>query len=912
MTGSVCSGRLAYLVVIGFWSCCSYGGLANAAVIPSALIKPFTRPTASKSADASNKGTRATSAPPPRCPLGCELGGTCNWELGRCDCRRTRTGPDCSRLKSTGLPPCGAAAVHGATHPGGPCSGELPLDTCPASCNHRGVCNASRDASPARVTGGDNPAMMTPVGTCACEEGFEGDVCERFSGGRQALDCLNGCWGRGTCALSFCHCDPGYWGADCGQVAGPVGQHDRGAVGTGGKWQSFRGAKEGGKRGAGFGAGAGAGVSGGGMQYPVRVYVYELPPSLNGEGIDMKQLHDVSLAPGRGYKYSLDMRLHAAMLRSPHRVRDPQLADFFYVPVWDNMASWGTWQVFLQALAYIKATWGLWSGREHRHLWPMHRDMGGCDSPKEIERSIFITHWGGMTDMWQRRRKACFRPGLDIVVPPPLSQAPHPALLLASRGIHRSLSQALLERGFPTGGATHGHGSGQGVMEAHGVEPWEVGKGGRTGLGVMGADWTGLGGEQGAGGSQGGLAPAPQSAAVLGRDGPGINVSAMIWNALSSPDVASSLARLGAGRTWQLFFHGQVCLMLPTSRFATRLWDEKSSCGVDKDGSFSRGFMRQMRRRPTMLPVYSFGVRRMIWDRFRGKEGFHLLSATSVPMNAEDNRREMGAATFCLASSGVGWGIRAYEAILAGCIPVIIQDDGKNPPVRVAFEGDAVGGASATARPAHGPTLAGRRRGGGRELLTTQSQPAHDLVGNARITGMHRRLLASGREATSGNRGGQGRGGRSRPGAMATGVDGGGDSWHAEAWMDRETLDAAAVLEAGLEALVPWDQVGVRLLRSEIDQLPSRVLGMSREEVDAKRAAMALYWTRLVWRGAAAHFSESDWPGGDDGSEGWPDAFDMVMKTLALRLQEGRAQRRGLHLPKTGIMGLLGRRAIWR
>eukprot|EP00959_Pyramimonas_sp_CCMP1952_P430371 9014130-Pyramimonas_sp.AAC.1 len=32
-------------------------------------------------------------------------------------------------------------------------------------------------------------------------------------------------------------------------------------------------------------------------------------------------------------------------------------------------------------------------------------------------------------------------------------------------------------------------------------------------------------------------------------------------------------------------------------------------------------------------------------------------------------------ATFCLAPSGLGWGIRTVMAIFYGCIPVVIQDN---------------------------------------------------------------------------------------------------------------------------------------------------------------------------------------------------------------------------------------------
>ena len=35
----------------------------------------------------------------------------------------------------------------------------------------------------------------------------------------------------------------------------------------------------------------------------------------------------------------------------------------------------------------------------------------------------------------------------------------------------------------------------------------------------------------------------------------------------------------------------------------------------------------------------------------------------------------LSQATFCLAPSGLGWGIRTVISLFYGCIPVIIQDD---------------------------------------------------------------------------------------------------------------------------------------------------------------------------------------------------------------------------------------------
>ena len=43
-------------------------------------------------------------------------------------------------------------------------------------------------------------------------------------------------------------------------------------------------------------------------------------------------------------------------------------------------------------------------------------------------------------------------------------------------------------------------------------------------------------------------------------------------------------------------------------------------------------------------------------------------------------------ARFCLAPSGTGFGMRAYHALILGCVPVVIQDDGEHPRVLQVLE----------------------------------------------------------------------------------------------------------------------------------------------------------------------------------------------------------------------------------
>ena len=46
----------------------------------------------------------------------------------------------------------------------------------------------------------------------------------------------------------------------------------------------------------------------------------------------------------------------------------------------------------------------------------------------------------------------------------------------------------------------------------------------------------------------------------------------------------------------------------------------------------------------------------------------------SGKLSHEDVRNQMHASLFCLAPTGSGWGVRLKQALMSGCIPVIIDD----------------------------------------------------------------------------------------------------------------------------------------------------------------------------------------------------------------------------------------------
>lgn len=67
---------------------------------------------------------------------------------------------------------------------------------------------------------------------------------------------------------------------------------------------------------------------------------------------------------------------------------------------------------------------------------------------------------------------------------------------------------------------------------------------------------------------------------------------------------------------------------------------------------------------------YSQGVRQRLWTLYHGKgvPGFIIEERVS------DTANIMRGSKFCLVPSGYGWGMRIVEAMVTGCIPVIIQE----------------------------------------------------------------------------------------------------------------------------------------------------------------------------------------------------------------------------------------------
>ena len=76
-------------------------------------------------------------------------------------------------------------------------------------------------------------------------------------------------------------------------------------------------------------------------------------------------------------------------------------------------------------------------------------------------------------------------------------------------------------------------------------------------------------------------------------------------------------------------------------------------------------------------PDYSFGIRQALLKVYGKENNFHLLEGKTT---RKTYLKELSRSVFCLAPRGFAvWSQRLYEAILYGCIPVIIADEMRLP-----------------------------------------------------------------------------------------------------------------------------------------------------------------------------------------------------------------------------------------
>ncbi|GJP79125.1 hypothetical protein CLOP_g9376 [Closterium sp. NIES-67] len=557
---------------------------------------------------------------PSKCAEGCiPPHGTCNEELGRCDCPPGFSGPTCQDLA---MPEChlGDSNSTGITY-STPCS-VISTCACAAACARWRLLgtfecfegnrpdgtpetNLSalfsgpryvvvlddkfRDAGAGGEKGGGAQRVVSNEGpspwaapeecddmcsgrgvcrqeskVCDCAWYDHGRACEMR--GDVPFECFNDCSGRGTCTRGVCVCQRGFFGLDCSMFID--------AQGTTSSWTPPSSSSP-----------------------PLRplVYVYDLPPYFN-----TWQFAHTRFIDWREPVFFLER-----LLRSPHRTADPAQADFFYVPLMlrgrgmkgDTLA----W-----AISYIRATWPFWDRKNGSdHVFLTNDDWGNCEISihGELEpllaNSVTVTLWGLTQNMHlEDKPNGCFRPGQDVVIPPMMAPDVYQYVVGVKEMVRREIQRRRREKRR------------KGGEKDAGVEEDATKSHGSSQLGDKQAEKDEDKAEE--------------------KDG---------LEAILS----------GVNRTTLLYFKGW-----PADRAA-----------------------------PHGAYFWSFGVRQEAFKLYRGRfneTGVKMESTEGVP---EGYLVEMGRAAFCLAPSGWGWAMRTTQALMLGCIPVIIQ-----PHVVQPFEGD--------------------------------------------------------------------------------------------------------------------------------------------------------------------------------------------------------------------------------
>lgn len=120
-----------------------------------------------------------------------------------------------------------------------------------------------------------------------------------------------------------------------------------------------------------------------------RIYVYELPPSLN-------TWHNLDRVDRPLYALFWQRLLSAGV-----RVATPEAADYFFIPIKLRL-SYDS-ELLKKAVAYVRQTWPYWNVTYgHRHVLMHTGDWGRddlTDDAKMLTRNCtWLTHWGLAVD----------------------------------------------------------------------------------------------------------------------------------------------------------------------------------------------------------------------------------------------------------------------------------------------------------------------------------------------------------------------------------------------------------------------------------------------------------------------------------------------------------------------------------
>ncbi|KAK3271896.1 hypothetical protein CYMTET_19782 [Cymbomonas tetramitiformis] len=123
------------------------------------------------------------------------------------------------------------------------------------------------------------------------------------------------------------------------------------------------------------------------------------------------------------------------------------------------------------------------------------------------------------------------------------------------------------------------------------------------------------------------------------------------------------------------------------SREQFNTWKDIVIPGLEADETYHGGKLRQMDVPRTIFaffkgtirnregPSYSRGIRIKMRDAFEGERDV-IFSEVKPGCNHKCYAEQMRQSIFCLCPRGWSpWTLRAYQAMMAGCIPVILADE---------------------------------------------------------------------------------------------------------------------------------------------------------------------------------------------------------------------------------------------
>ena len=572
------------------------------------------------------KAESAVSSAPARkaCHPGCAKHGTCNEDVGRCDCPPFYGGEDCttplfpSCVKQFGFePPVAACGIH--TQPAVPVTCDCVWECHQLAMDARQECvvepAAGQSMEAALKQTKQQMGWMPVIANTTWLERTRADA-------QRTLD-QKLCSGNGIQSVQLpyefyppdgevhdgpkyglppgpvrlrhtplCRCFPGFTGPNCEVVMSAVFHLHKclnDCNGRGTCVHNFCKCTPGY-----WGADCSLGGSMPAAQPAVpaslrpRIYVYDLPPRFTS-WIGAFRRGDWT----RDHWYGVDVILHQQLLRSPYRTTDPEQADFFFIPLHLSLGYYSHRYYFKHfttpavkplrdAIAYVKTTWPYFARKGGKdHIMVMTQDQGNRfvrQSVPEATPLMLIHHWGAPKKcIVDASSQGDHIPGHDLTVPP-------------FHGEMARLNRWLSPKA----------------------------KGAFDGAGRL---------------------CAVQHAAEGGINSPTCTQAEIGPVALRKEPAESDFRR-------NLFFSGKMNLN----------WGR----------------------------AYALGVRQAVYRAHKNESTMLIMTFDNGVLEKIPFERHVAnyaESKFCLAPAGYGFSSRQYECVLVGCVPIIIQDD-----VEMAFE----------------------------------------------------------------------------------------------------------------------------------------------------------------------------------------------------------------------------------